>query len=162
MDNIINIPKDYKTKDTIYILEQSIPIPPFVKNSISKYRFIIIDNVIYLQRKCNNCNDFFTVQYFINDALQNTNENNFRYIGPKSGFHNLCIKCDDTSNTTSNLIPNKLSKENNNETQLNLEIDKNLKNYYKILAINNSTTLKKEIINALLHYKNSLDNSCKK
>ena len=162
MDNIINIPKDYKTKDTIDILEQSIAIPSFVKNSISKYRFIIIDNVIYLQRKCNKCNNFFTVQKFNNGTLENTTENNFRYIGLKSGFHNVCIPCDDTSNTPSNFIPNKLSKENNNETQLNLEIDKDLKNYYKILAINNSTTLKTEIINALLYYKNSLDNSCKK
>lgn len=162
MDNIINIPKDYKTKDTIDILGQNIPLSPFIKNSISKYRFVVVDNVIYLQRKCNKCNNFFTVQYFNNGTLENIDENNFRYIGLKSGFHNVCFTCDDTSNTTSNFIPNKLSKEKTNETQLNLDIDKDLKNYYKILAINNSTTLKTEIINALLHYKNSLCNSCKK
>lgn len=162
MDNIINIPKDYKTKDTIDILGESIPLSSFIKNSISKYRFLVQDNVIYLQRKCNKCNDFFTVQYFINGSLQNTNENNFKYIGPKSGFHNVCTICDDTSNTPSNFNANKLSKEKTNETQLNLDIDKDLKNYYKILAITNSSTLKTEIINALLHYKNFLDNSYKK
>lgn len=162
MDNIINIPKIYKTKDEIDILGQSIPLSPFIKNSISKYRFLVQDNMIYLQRKCNTCNNFFTVQYFNNGDLENINENNFRYIGLKSGFHNVCITCDNAPNTSSNFISNKLSKEKINETQLNLEINKELKNYYKVLAINNSTNLKTEIITALLYYKNFLDTSCKK
>lgn len=162
MDSIINIPKDYKTKDTIAILGENIPISSFIKNSISKYRFVVIDNIIYLQRKCNTCNIFFTVQYFNNGTLENIDENNFRYIGLKSGFHNICISCDDTSNTPSNFTVDKLSKEKNNETQLNLEINKDLKNYYKVLAISNSTNLKTEIITALLYYKNFLDNSYKK
>lgn len=161
MDNIIIIPKNYKTHDNIDILGESIPLPSFVKNSITKYRFLIRDDIIYLQRKCNKCNNFFTVQYFIDGTFKNTDENNFRYIGFKSGFHNICTSCEILCNNSYNFVSNTLPKEKNNETQLNLEIDKDLKNYYKILAINNSTTLKIEVIKALLYYKNFLDNLCK-
>lgn len=162
MDNIMLIPKNYKTHTSINILEEDIPISSFVRNSISKYRFLIRDDIIYLQRKCNKCNNFFTVQYFKDGTFKNTNESKFRYIGFKSGFHNICTSCESNINNESkDLTTSQSPKTKNNETQLNLEIDKNLKSYYKILAIKNSTTLKLEVINALLYYKNHLDNSSK-
>ena len=46
------------------------------------------------------------------------------------------------------------SVSNDNLAQLNIKISNDLKKYYQILSINNSSTLKDEVTAALIFYKN--------
>ncbi|MEG1142452.1 MAG: hypothetical protein RSE41_08440 [Clostridia bacterium] len=165
-NKIVTIPKEYKSKIDIIIMEKKIPLPTYIKNSITKHRFFLDNDDIYLQRKCNECGEFFTVQIFDDNTFSNIEELPIRYIGKKSGFHNTCINCEVFFGNTNkspikpNVI-NSLQVNKLNQIQLNIDIDKDLKNYYKILAINNATNLKIEIINALLYYKTHRDNPSK-
>ena len=165
-NKIVTIPKEYKYKIDIVLLGKNIPLPPYIKNSITKHRFFIENEVIYLQRKCNNCEEFFTVQIFANDTFTNIEDLPVRFLGEKTGFYNKCVECEIVLNNTNKSpiitkVVNSIPIDKTNETQLNIDIDKDLKNYYKILAINNSTNLKIEIINALLYYKSNCANPSK-
>lgn len=151
---IIKIPKEYKHREVIKIKNEDIKLPKYVKSSISKYRFLVEDNNIYIQRKCNKCNIYFSVQQYYNGHFNNFGDD-IRFLGEISGFHNICNTCASIPQPTSKILRTVNNKDT--ETQLNLDIDKELKNYYKILAIKNGTTLRNEIINALISYKNSID-----
>lgn len=63
MDNnkTYTISKEYKTSSYFKINTIEIELPKYVKNSITKYRFNFVQDTIYLQRKCNKCNNFFDV-----------------------------------------------------------------------------------------------------
>lgn len=150
-EQIIKIPKEYKHKETIKISSKEILLPKYVKKSISKYQFLVQDNNIYLQRKCNKCNKYFNVQIYNDEQFSNVDDICIRYIGELSGFHNICNSCDSILEPTSK--PSTTINNKDTGTQLNLDIDKELKNYYKILAVKNETTLRTQIINALIYYK---------
>lgn len=148
MSKIINIPKEYKDLDKSLLVNNiELELPIYVRRSISKYRFIVKDNTIYLQRLCNVCGNFFNVKK-VEDRQYISIDKYFREIGEKSGFHNTCITCEGKT-------PVK-SVSNDNLAQLNIKISNDLKKYYQILSINNSSTLKDEVTAALIFYKNHL------
>lgn len=156
-ENIINLSKEDRDNKYITLNNITINLPNFILGSISKYRFIIDDNnSIYLQRKCNKCENFFNVQIIEETELKNIKDSHIRFIGPKSGFHNTCYDCDKLKNTHTK-SNNFLYQATDSLVQLNVNVDNNIKKYYQLLSINNGTNLKEEINNALIFYKNHLE-----
>lgn len=156
VNNIIVIPKECKLEPFFNIEQTYITLPNYVINSISKYRFMLCDDRIFLQRKCNKCANFFSVQEYIDGSFKNIDNPQVRYLGAKSGFHNICTNCK-IINSSPNAPVSQLSYNTKYREQLNIDIDTDLKNYYKILAIKNRTTLKTEVINALTYYKSNIN-----
>ncbi len=152
MNEIINIPKHYKNtyeSETFLVKDKEIYLPKYVAASISKYRFCIENETIFLQRYCNACNTYFNVQKYDTNKFINI-ENNFRFIGKKSGFDNTCNNC----RTTQSLRT--ASEFNDNLTQLNIKINPDLKKYYQILSIKKEISLQDLITEVLLSYKKNL------
>ena len=145
-EHVIEISIEHKHLDIFEINGIHITLPKYVKNSISNYRFVIIEEKIILQRKCNICGTFFDVQEYKNNNFINIENTEIKYIGEKSGFHNTCNECSKTPSPNNLDIPQNNS---NNTVQLNIKIDIELKKYYQIRAIENNTSLKDEIIKVL-------------
>lgn len=156
VNEIIIIPKECKVSPTFSIGETQILLPKYVVNSISRYRFLLYDDKIFLQRKCNKCNNFFSVQEYIDGSFKKIDNPSMRYLGTKSGFHNTCASCE-IINTSPVTHISQLSNKTADREQLNIVIDADLKDYYKIIAIKNRTSLKTEVINALTYYKNNVN-----
>ena len=115
MNKIITIPKEYKDLDKPFLVDNiELELPIYIKRSISKYRFIIENDTIYLQRLCNACGDFFNVQKIEDGKYISLDDKHFRELGKKSGFHNICINCENKS-------PTKIVS-TDNLTQLNIKV----------------------------------------
>lgn len=156
-ENIVSLSKEDRDNKYITLNNIDITLPNFILGSISKYRFIIDDNnLIYLQRKCNKCENFFNVQILEETELKNIKDSHIRFKGPKSGFHNTCYGCEELK-TPHIKSKDFLCQSNGSVVQLNVNVDNDIKKYYQLLSINNGTNLKEEINNALIFYKNHLE-----
>lgn len=162
-EKIIIIPKNLKHTEEHFKYESyNIKLPSYVRSSIKRYRFIQKNTKLYLQRQCIDCNNFFTVQIFDKDVFVNIQESEIEFTGEKTGFKSRCKTCNfDHQNNkdlkTTNVIKN-ITRTNDAEVQLNMTIDKELKKYFQILALQNDISLKVQIINALEFYKKHLPN----
>lgn len=155
---LISIPKKYKKDEyanTPFIVHDTeIILPPYVRNSISRYAFTVVDDTILLCRKCNNCSKFIEVQKYENNNFVNLPNLEIAYRGEVAGFESYCNECLPYKNIkNSKLEPT--THNSDNMVQVNIKIDAELKKYFRIEAAKNNTKLSTELIKALIFYKNN-------
>lgn len=156
MDNrIILITEKDKKNEFTTINEIKIDLPKSTLGSISKYRFYIENEKIYLQRYCNNCKKFFNVKTLIDTTLVVVDNCAFTPIGKGSNFETICINCKNTNKSYPDLS---IMSDN---IQLNVKTNKELKRFYQLLSIENDTSLSAEVTKALLFYKSHIKKSNK-
>lgn len=149
-------------RTSIFLGDMELHLPSHLQvGGITKFRLNVENNIIKLERICNKCKEYFVVQIFDPTTNKFLNVDDSKIKMKNNSFNLTCIDCEKVSNAPEQSNINPKSTTFSDTTQLNIKVDKELKKYFHLYAVNNGSNLTNEVNNALIFYKNHIENDNK-